>query len=370
LLARGGLKVSQLQSQVLYACDEAAAVEALHAARRTDGLPVIAPTPARVEQMLLHSPGLDPDVVLGEVAPMGGELTVEAAAVNAVMAGCLPETFPLVIAACEAIVDPIFELGPLQNTTHCIAPLIIVNGPAAKDFGFASGVGAMGPGHRANLTLGRAIRLVMMNVGGGYPGVGDMATIGSPAKISCCIAEDEGESPFADTLHTSRGFAPDESTVTVLGVEGPHSLIYNFAAGEGPDGFLRMLAAGFAAPTSNNIYLGKGTVAAALNPVHARLIRDAGLTRRQAQQRIFDFTETTWGAVRRLGGVNVAPHLPDDGVTHAVARPEDILLFSSGEEGAIYSAFFPSWGGGQHGNQAVTKRVRTADFCETPPSLR
>jgi hypothetical protein len=357
-----------LKSPILYAQDEAAAGEALYEARRTDGLPVIAPTPERVEQMLLHSPGLDPDVVLGEVAPMGGELTVEAAAINAVMAGCRPEIFPLVLAACEAIVDPTFDVGPLQNTTHCVAPLIIVNGPARKDHGFAWGVGAMGPGHRANLTLGRAIRLVMINVGGGYPGVGDMATIGSPAKISCCIAEDEAESPFADTLHTSRGFAADESTVTVLGVEGPHSLIFNY--GEDVDDLLRLLAAGFSAPTSNNIYLGKGMVAAALNPVHAKLIRQAGLTRREAQQRIFDFTETTWGAVRRLGRPNVAPNLPDEGVTHAVARPEDLLLFSSGEEGAIYSAFFPSWGGGQFDNQAVTKRVRTADFCETPQSLR
>jgi hypothetical protein len=360
----------RFKSPVLYAADESAAIEALHEARRTDGLPVVAPTPQRVEQMLLHAQGLEPDWVLGQVAPMGGELTVEAAAINAVMAGCKPEIFPLVIAACEAIVDPLFDVGPLQNTTHCITPLIIVNGPARMEYGVAWGVGAMGPGHRANVTLGRAIRLVMINVGGGIVGVGDMATIGSPAKIACCIAEDEDESPFADTLHVSRGFAPEDSTVTVLGVEGPHSLIYNFGGDEGPEGFLRLLAAGFSSPTSNNIYLGKGTVAAALNPVHARLLRAAGLSRREAQQKIFDYSRTTWGEVRKLCRANVAANVPDDGITHAVAKPEDILLFSSGEEGAIYSAFFPSWGAGKFDNQPVTKKVRTPDFCEVAPSLR
>lgn len=359
-----------LASNVLTAASEAAAQDALQRLKCTDGLPVIVPTPERVEMMLLHSPGLEPDVILGEVAPLMGELTVEAAAVNAVMAGCAPELFPLVIAACEAILDPTFDLGPVQNTTHSVTPLIIVNGPAVRDYGISCGVGALGPGHAANLTLGRALRLVMMNVGGGVVGVGDMATIGSPAKISCCCAEDESELAFDEPLHASLGMSPEDSAVTVIGVEGPHLLIYNFATGEGPDGILRMLAAGFANRTSTNIYFGNGTVAAALNPVHARLLKQAGITRQEAQRRIFDFSATTAGELRKVGRVNINPDLADDAIMRPVARPEDILLFTSGEEGAIYSTFFPSWGAGQHNGRAITKKVRTADFCETPPSLR
>jgi hypothetical protein len=359
-----------LTSNILKTTSEAAAQAELLRSKRTDGLPVVVPTRERVEAMLLHSPDLEPDVILGEVAPQWGELTVEAAAVNAVMAGCAPELFPLVIAACEAIIDPLFDLGPVQNTTHCVTPLIIVNGPAVQDYGVSYGAGALGPGHAANLTLGRAIRLIMMNVGGGVVGVGDMATIGSPSKISCCCAEDESELAFDEPLHVSRGISPGESAVTVIGVEGPHLLIYSFATGEGPDGILRMLAAGFANRTSTNIYFGNGTVAAALNPVHARLLKQAGLTRREAQQRIYDFSATTVGELRKAGRVNIDPSLSDDEIMRPVARPEDILLFTSGEEGAIYSCFFPSWGAGQHNGRAITKKVRTADFCEAPPSLR
>lgn len=337
---------------------------------RTDGLPIVVPTPERVDEMLMYAGGLAPDVILGELPPAGGQLTVEKIAINAVMAGCAPEIFPLVIAACEALADPRFDIGPLQSTTHCVTPLIIVNGPARQTYGVSSGVGALGPGHPTNATLGRAVRLVMLNIGGGAPGIGDMSTLGSPAKFTCCLAEAEEENPFGP-LHVSLGFEADDSTVTVLGVEGPHSLVFSFEDAPGnEDCFLRTLAAGLANPASNNIYFGKGMVAVVLNPVHARLLARKGLTRRNIQERVFEYASVTRSALQRIVGTNVNIS-PQAGETlRIVPSPNHILVAVGGEEGGAYSAYFPSWGGGVDGQHAVTRKVRYEDLCETGPSRR
>ena len=350
--------------------DEEAAAEALAAERRTDGLPIVVPTPERVERMLLHSAGLPAEAVIGNVLPAVGRLTVEKAAVNAVMAGCPPETFPLVIAASEALVDESFDAGPMQSTTHCVTPLIIVNGPARDFYGVSYGIGALGPGHRVNLTLGRALRFIMMNVGGGVPGIGDMATLGSPAKIACCLAEAEEESPF-EPLHVSRGFHREESTVTLLAVEGFHSLLFSLTdVGNQADLFLRTLAAGFANPASNNIYTGTGMVAAVLNPLHAGILARAGLTRSVIQTRLFEYAQTTRTALRAISGANVdtIPHTAE--IVRVVERPEDFLILVSGDNGGAYSGYFPTWGGGPRGSRAVTKKIRSADVCEIPASNR
>lgn len=354
----------------LSAANEEAAAAALHAARRTDGLPIVVPTPARVDRMLLNAAGLPPEASLGTLHPAGGDLTVEKAAINAVMAGCSPEIFPLVIAACEAIADPLFDAGPLQNTTHPVTPLIIVNGPARALFGVSSGVGAMGPGPAVNMTLGRAIRLILMNVGGGVPGIGDMATLGSPAKLSLCLAEAEEESPF-DPLHVALGHAAGDSVVTVLAVEGPHSLMFALTdIGNQADLFLRTLAAGFMNPASNNIYTGVGAVAAVLNPIHARLLHKAGLSRADIQARLFEHAVTTRTQLRAISGSNTdtIPHA--DEIVRVVQRPEDFLIFVSGEDGGAYSAYFPTWGGGLNGSIPISRKVRFDDGCELPASVR
>jgi hypothetical protein len=335
----------------------------------TDGLPIVVPIRKRVEEMLSFSP-LDPQAVIGEIGPKNGSLSVEKAAVNAVMAGCPAEAFPLVIAACEAIADPLFDIAAVQATTHCVTPLIIVNGPARRAFNVCSGVGALGPGHRVNATLGRAIRLIMLNVGGGIPGVGDMATLGSPAKFTCVLAEAEEESPF-EPLHVSLGFRADDSTVTVLAVEGPHSLIFGFEdVASGADLFLRTLAAGYANPASNNIYFGKGMVAAALNPLHARMLHQCGLTRRDVQARLFEYACASRTSLRLISGANVDMASHQDETLRVVQRPEDFLVLVGGEEGGAYSMYFPTWGGGTYGNIAVTKRIRMDSLCEVPPTRR
>jgi hypothetical protein len=169
---------------LLQAADEHAALEALHARGCTDGLPVIIPTAQRVSRMVLAS-GMDADMVLGTMGPAGGVATVQQVAVAAVMAGCLPDYMPVVIAAVKAVIEPVFDLTEMQSTTHCTAPLIIVNGPARHNCGpIASGFGALGPGFRANASIGRALRLTMINIGGARPGESDMALLGHPGKFT------------------------------------------------------------------------------------------------------------------------------------------------------------------------------------------
>ncbi|MET0656899.1 MAG: hypothetical protein ABW110_01930 [Steroidobacteraceae bacterium] len=356
--------------ELLHAANEAAAAESLHKARCTDGLPIIVPTPERVERMLLHSAGVPREASLGQLLPMGGDLTVEKAAINAVMAGCAPEVFPIVIAACEAVADPDFDAGPMQNTTHAVTPLIVVNGPARDLFGVSYGIGAMGPGWAANLTIGRAIRLVMINVGGGVPGIGDMATLGSPAKIALCLAEAEEASPF-EPLHVSLGYAAGDSTVTLLQVEGPHSMMFSLTdVGDQAELFCRTLAAGFANPASNNIYTGVGAVAAALNPIHARLLHKHGWTRARVQQRLFELAQAPRTTLRAISGSNTDTIPHDREIARVVERPEDFLLFVAGEDGGAYSAYFPTWGGGKRGSVPVTKKIRIDEGCEIPASRR
>lgn len=356
----------------LTAADESQAVEALHRARRTDGLPVIVPTPERVERMLLYASGLDRDLVLGSIGPSGGLLTIEAAAINAVMAGCDPEMFPLVIAAGEALADPAMELGPMQATTHPIGILAVVNGPAREMYGVHSGYGALGPGFRANASLGRAIRFIMMNIGGGVPGIGDMATLGSPTKFSCCMAEDEESSPFPP-FHVSRGFSAEDSTVTLLGVEGPHSVFFGAEDLERDcDLLLNLLATALANPAANNINFGRGMIAVVLNPSHATMLVKGGFTREKVQARIFELAFASQSSLMARFGTMARLNLesPGSDIIRVVRRPEDILILSSGGEGGGYSSYFGSWGGGSQGNVAITKRVRFDPGCEIPVSQR
>jgi hypothetical protein len=185
-----------------------------------DGLPIVPPTDTKVEAMLGRFPASD---TMGAVPPGYGLATNEILAANAVMAGCTPPMFPVVRAAIEAMLQPKFNLAGIQATTHPVAPLLVVHGPIAAEIGINSGSGVLGPGFRANSTIGRAIRLILMNVGHARPGAGDMATQGSPAKFSFCIAENTEASPWPG-YHTTRGFGQNDNAVTVLGGEAPHNV--------------------------------------------------------------------------------------------------------------------------------------------------
>ena len=358
----------KLASSPLHAADEGAALEALHAAGRTDGLPVVVPTPERVERMIIAS-GLDPDLTLGAVGPNLGDATVEKVCIAAVMAGCLPDHLPVVMASVKAICDERLDTTEWQSTTHAISPLIIVNGPARHSCGgIAGGFGALGPGHRANASIGRAVRLVLTNIGGARPGISDMALLGHGAKFGAVLAEDEEESPW-EPWSASLGFAVDASIVTVVGTEPPHSVMSVGDADDpsAPDRLLDSLAATIANVGSNNAYFRRGVVVVVLNPDHARALANAGHTRRSMQEALHARATNPLARLRALNPT-FAGSGADEMVVHATARPDDIIVIVAGG-GGIYSAVFPSWGAGPHGNPFVTVEVDVDQACEIPGRL-
>lgn len=361
----------------LQAADEAAALELLHELGCTDGLPVVIPTPERVERMVLAS-GLDGDLVLAAMGPAGGAATVEAVATAAVMAGCLPDHLPVVLAAVSAVCEPEFDLGEVQMTTHGLGPLVVVNGPARFDCGpIASSYGALGPGHRANASIGRALRLGLINIGGARPGSSDMALLGTPAKFTACLAEDEEGSPF-EPLSVSRGVAPTSSAVTVAAVEAPHSVLFVADADDpgAADRLLRVLAGALAGLGTNNSHFGRGAAVVVLNPDHAGVLARAGYDRPGIAEALAERAGHPRSLLRATnpafsggpGDGELLAHLRQPGGDDDLVRafsPEDLLIVHAGGAG-LYSAVAPSWGGGAHGNRPVTRAFETTVACAVP----
>lgn len=348
----------------MQASDDQNALEQLHALGCTDGLPVVIPTPARVERMALAM-GYGPDLELGVMGPNQGSCTVEKLAAAAVMAGCLPDHAPVVLAAARAVMDPRFDLTEMQATTHSIAPLIIVNGPARQWCGGVhGGFGALGPGHRANAAIGRALRLAMINIGGGRSGTSDMALMGHPGKFTMCLAEDEEASPLAP-LHTAFGFEADQSTVTVIGVDAPHSVIGVVDADDPttPDRLLESFARGFAHVTTNNVALRGGQAALAINPDHAQVLADAGHDRASIQAAVFERAVVS-GADLLATAATMARPAPETRL-ECFEEPSDLVVFVAGG-GGLYSVAFPSWCAGPHRNRAVTVEIEVGQACEIP----
>jgi len=351
-------------TQLLSADNEAEALEFLHATGRTDGLPVVIPTADRVARLVLAS-GLDADLDLGPMGPGGGAATIEKVAVNSVMAGCTSDHMPVVVAALRALLQPEFDLAEMQSTTHCTAPLMIVNGPVIDHCGIAGSFGALGPGHRANASIGRAVRLCMMNIGDARPGVSDMALLGHPGKFSFCLAEDERSSPW-EPMAQALGYSADESVVTILGAEPPHSVLFSNDADDAasPRRLLRALASSIANRGSNNANFSGGAVAVALNPEHAQVFAVAGMSRADVQIELQRLATNTRRQLRDLNtGFLGAGN--DDDVIPAVRSPDDIVLVVAGGSG-LYSAVFPSWAAGAHRNTVVHEVVVTGEACELP----
>ena len=302
----------------------------------SDGLPIVAPTPERVAAML---GGRDGARSLGPMPPLWRQATLEKLAVNAVMAGCEPAAFPIIVAAVEAMLDPNFNLYGVQATTHPVAPLLIVNGPYGRRLGLHGGSGCFGPGFRANATLGRAIRLILLNVGGAWPGRYDMATQGSPAKYAYCIAENEEASPWGP-LHKG-------DVVTVYGGEGPHNV--NDHVSTTASGILANVA-DTAISLGSNVgwYFSQAQLLVALGPEHARTVAGDGLTRADVQRFVYENARQPLGLMR-LGGMWGMHDWPAwmNATTDPEARlprvpsPEDIFVIVAGGSGK-HSAVVPN----------------------------
>ena len=330
------------------------AQELLYGLGCTDGLPVVVPTQARVEAALAATPWLSRSDVLGVVPPRMGRATVESVAVSAVMAGCLPVHLPVVCAAVRAVCDPVFTLDVVQATTHGAAVLTIVNGADAS-LGLASGTGALGPGYRANASIGRAVRLVLLNAGGAHPGSGDMSTLGQPAKFTCCLAEAEDLSPFGP-LAVARGVAPGVASVTVLAVEGPRQVMF-VPVGDGDDAarLIEMLGRMIAGPGTLGGMGYRGSAAIVLSPLHASVLADAGMDRRTVCALVDEAAVNSAADVRRWHGyVRGVPRDSEDPVP-AMTSSDHLLLAVAGGPGT-YSAVLCGCGKGI--GEAVTVTVR------------
>ena len=264
-----------------------------------DGLPFVPPTPERVRAMVAAT-RLAPTADLGLMPPLWRDAVVEKLAVNAVMAGCEPAYFPVVVAAVQCMLDPAFNLYGVQATTHPVAPLVVVSGPYAATIGLHAGSGLFGPGFRANATIGRAIRLILMNVGGGWPGRGDMATQGSPAKYAYAVAEREDVTPW-EPLHVALGFKAEQSVVTVFGGEGPHNV--NDHVSTTAPGILNNVA-DVATSLGSNVgwYLSQSQLLVVLGPEHAATIAADGFSRADVQRFVFEHARMPLGRMK-LGGM-------------------------------------------------------------------
>ena len=286
------------QLEIPIAGDEHDAAECFHAWGWTDGLPIVVPTRARVEAMCAGASRY-PVESLGNLPPRGGAATVLKIAINAVMAGCLAEHMPVVLAAVEAIQDPQFNLFGVQTTTHPCGILVIVQGPIAAALGMNAGHNCFGPGNRANATIGRALRLVLQNVGGGIPGATDKATQGSPAKYTYCIAENEAASPWPP-LRVALGLDVADSCVTVVAAEGPHNV--NDHGSTTGASVLNSIAETMATVGSNNLYVG-GDTFVVLGPEHARTIAGSGFGREDVQRYLYEHARV---AVARISPEKLA----------------------------------------------------------------
>jgi hypothetical protein len=327
--------------------------EAMHSRGWTDGLPVVAPTRERVMKML-GGTSRPPEELIAVVPPDLADGTVEKIAINAVLAGCLPEHLPAVIAAVAAACTDDFNMHGLLATTFFSGPVVIVSGPYAQRVGMNSGVNALGQGNRANLTIGRALQLVIRNVGGGRPGGVDRATMGQPGKLSFCFAEDTAGSPW-EPLHVERGLEASDSAVTLFAGGGlvpivdqlsrtPESLARSFA------GVLRAVPHPKQAIAWDAVLL--------VSPEHGRVFREAGWSKARLREELDGLLDLPGPeVVRGAGGIAEGMPAALAGGTVPKFRPGGLLIVHVGGTAGLFSALIPGWVSGAAGSEPVTRRI-------------
>ena len=346
----GGEILHSRQIEIASAEDE---FEAMFSRGYTDGLPVVTPTPERVMRMLSGTTR-DPQEVVVLAPPDLVELTIEKIAINAVMAGCLPEYLPWVIAAIEAICTDEFNIHGVLATTMPVAPVIICNGPGTRAIGMNSGVNVLGQGNRTNLTIGRAVQLIIRNVGGGRPGEVDRAAHGHPGKLSFCFAEDDLGSPFT-SLAVSRGFDAAQNTVTVFTGEGPRCVVDQLA--REPEQLAQSLAACLRTVHHPKLPFAFDAVLV-LGPEHARVFAQANWSREQVLQEIHDRLQMPGSEiVRGAGGMAEGVQEAFKDATLPKFRPGGLLLVHAGGPAGLFSALIGGWVNGTTGSDPVTKLV-------------
>ncbi len=315
----------------------------------SDGFPVVTPTEERIARMLTGT-DRDHDDVIGPIPPAMEVATVRSVAVHALMAGCRPEYLPVVIAATELMLRGEFNVNGVQGTMHGVAPMMIVNGPYAADIGIHGGNGCMGPGFRANATIGRAIRLILMNLGAGIPGVSSMTIFGMPSRFTYCLTENMEDHPW-ESLSVSKGYSGDENVITMAMVESPRFCFDDVS--DEPIRLMNGIADTMVAMGSWNMHT-RSDMVVAMGPQHAAICANAGMSRADVHSRLCEMAGRkvrdlknggNWRRERALAfPIEVDPD-DDDFFIPAIKNPEDLQLIVAGGWGPC-TAVCHGWSGG------------------------
>lgn len=321
----------------------------------SDGLPVVPPTEARVLRML-EGTSRAPDEVIAIVPPNNVACTVEKIVINAVMAGCKPEYLPVVITAVEAVCDDVFCMHGLLATTYFSSPVVIVNGAITKAIGMNSGVNALGQGNRANATIGRALQLVIRNVGGGLPDGVDRSALGNPGKYTFCFAENEDDSAW-ESLAVERGFSPDTSTVTVFAGDGVQGFMDQLS--RTPESLTKSLAMALQSVCHPKLAMVADALLV-LSPEHMRVYQEAGWSKARFRQELMQYTMTSGESLIR-GAQGVAEGMPEmfAEMTLPKFRENGLQIVHAGGTAGLFSAIIGGWPSisAEAGSQPVTKEI-------------
>lgn len=342
------LSGSSLTSRRVEFGSEEDPIEAAFSRGWTDGLPIVPPTPERVAAMLTGTSRAGTDV-LAIMPPDLVPCTVEKAAVNAVMAGCKPEYLPVVLAALEAVATDSFNMHGLSATTYFSGPIIVVNGPIAKEIGMNSGINALGQGNRANATIGRAVNLVVRNVGGARPGAVDRATLGSPGKYTFCFAENEDDSPW-ESLATERG--TPGSAVTVFAGQGPEGIMDQLS--RTPESLARSFAASLQTVGHAKLAVVFDAIVV-VSPEHARVFAEAGWDKDRLRREILQLMERP-GTEMVRGAQGIAEGIPEARATGSIPkfRADGLWFVHAGGKAGLFSGILAGWVNGTMGSAMTT----------------
>jgi hypothetical protein len=333
------------------------AVEVCYARGWSDGLPVTPPTDERVLRMLAGTRRAASEIV-GRIPPYLAECTIEKVAINAVLAGCKPEYMPVVLAALEAALEPVFTLHGVTATTYFSSPVIVVNGPVAKKIGMESGLNALGQGNRANTTIGRALNLIVRNVGGGRPGEADRSTLGAPSKITLCFAEDESDGAW-EPLSLARGFARGASTVTLFQGHGVEAFVDQKT--RTPEGLARSFGLSLVKIGHPRLTQSARAIVV-LCPEHYRIFREGGWGRSEIERALHEATIRPGSEI--LAGLDgVAEGVPQSREAEQVPKfhEDGLMVVRAGGPAGGFSAILPGWLAGRNRLelQPVTKEIQT-----------
>jgi hypothetical protein len=298
-----------------------------------------------------------PDEIVGRIPPYLGTCTVEKVAINAVLAGCKPEFMPVLLAALEAALEPVFTLHGVLATTYFSSPVIIVNGPVARAIGMNSGINVLGQGNRANATIGRALNLIVQNVGGGRPGEADRSTLGAPSKFTLCFAEDESD-PSWEPLSVARGFPRGASTVTLFQGHGPEAIVDQKT--RTAEGLTRSIASSLVKMGHPKLVQSARAVLV-LSPEHYAIYKEAGWDRKKIERALYEATIRP-GREILAGADGVGEGVPAERANEMVPKFHDdgLMIVRAGGPAGLFSAVLPGWLAGRNKAelQPVTKEIK------------